>query len=281
MQTRDNKLVGMLPSATLDTLDTRADERKVRGPPSRPTKIFVNEAAHKRFRQSATEEEESRLPKCGDESDVGLFRALELLRQPLRFDELAGNGFGPQEHPARVSNVGGHWSTAKSGHVMRGGKHFVEFTITSDVSIRTLEVGVMRPVSLTDGIDLLADWNMSVNPIVSSRFKPVVGEKLRSQRTAKWGGSNFHCCAYHSYLGDCFWTDWENFHGASNWQGQVGLGESGTVGLLLDLNEGTLSIFKSGRRLGVLRNRLGGEYVWFVSVCSRCTIGMSRGLVPN
>ncbi|EJK68512.1 hypothetical protein THAOC_10298, partial [Thalassiosira oceanica] len=51
---------------------------------------LANEAARQRFRESATDEERSRLPKYDDESDVGLLRALEQLRQPLCFDELAG-----------------------------------------------------------------------------------------------------------------------------------------------------------------------------------------------
>ena len=52
-------------------------------------------------------------------------------------------------------------------------------------------------------------------------------------------------------------------------------------GLLLDLNEGTLSVFKNGRRLGVMKDGLGGEYVWFASVCSPCTISMAKGRDPN
>ena len=55
----------------------------------------------------------------------------------------------------------------------------------------------------------------------------------------------------------------------------------GTIGLLLDLDEGTLSVFKNGRRLGVMKDGLGGEYVWFVSVFSACLISMSKGSAPN
>ena len=61
-----------------------------------------NEAARQRFWESATDEERSRLPEYDDESDIGLLRALEQLRQPLYFDELVGYGFSPQEHPASV-----------------------------------------------------------------------------------------------------------------------------------------------------------------------------------
>ena len=88
------------------------------------------------------------------------------------------------------------------------------------------------------------------------------GLKPRSQRTAKWGA--VYTAAVTAR------TDWSN---GSEWQVHEGLGGSGTVGLLLlDLNEGTLSVFKNGRRLGVIKDGLGGEYIWFVPVSSGCTI---------
>ena len=78
-------------------------------------------------------------------------------------------------------------------------------------SIDYILLGVIRPVSLTNGIDLEADWRGQVYPMyVSSSYKPAVAEKLRSQRTAKWGDSNVHCCAYYCGSGDCCWTDWNN-----------------------------------------------------------------------
>ena len=151
MQPRDNKRARLLPSATLDTLDNDllircasyldADGLAQLGrtsarfgiPQAGQQRSLANEAAHQRFRQSATDEERRCLPKYGDESDIGLYRALESLRQPLCFDELVGNGFSPQENPASVTYTGrGDWSTAMSGHAMRGGRHFVEFTITND-----------------------------------------------------------------------------------------------------------------------------------------------------
>ena len=133
-----------------------------------------------------------------------------------------------------------------------------------------------------NGIEVEAEWKGNVNPInVSSSNKLALAEKLRSQRTAKWGDGNVHCCAYASFDGHCLWTDWDNAADYSDWQGREGLTESGTIGLLLDLDEGTLSVFKNGSRLGVMKDGLGGECVWFVSVYSACTISISKGLVPN
>ena len=168
-----------------------------------------------------------------------------------------------------------------SGHVTRGGRHFVEFVITIDEH-RDIFAGVIRPVSLTNDTGLEADWEGLVNPVrVSSSYKPAVSEKLRSQRTAKWGDSNVHCCTYYCGNGRCDWTDWDSTEKCSNWQGSEGLEGSRTIGLLLDLDEGTLSVFKNGRRLGVMKDGLKGEYCWFITAYSVCTIGLSKGRDTN
>ena len=301
MQTRDNKRVRLLPGAALDALDNDllircasyldADGLAQLGrtsarfgiPQAGKQRSLANEAAHQRFRQSATDEEKNRLPKYGDESDIGLYRSLESLRKPLCFEMLVGDGFGPQEQPASVTHTGRRISTAMSGHVMRGGRHFVEFEITRDEQgSQYICLGVMRPVSLTNDMDLNTDWGGQVNPVaVSSSFKPAVSEKLRSQRTPWWGDSNIHCCTYYCNTGDCCWTDWDNESRSFAWRGSEGLRESGTIGLLLDLDEGTLSVFKNGRFLGVMKEGLDGEYSWFVTVVSSCTISISRGTAPN
>ena len=159
---------------------------------------LVDVIAHRQFQQSATDEERGCMPKYGGETFVGLYRALELLRRPLRFDELVGNGFNRhQENPASVTWTGTWFkSTAMSRHVMRGGRHFVEFTLTqAHPTALNVHFGVIRPVS----IDLLADY-------VSSSRNPAVLEKLRSQRTAKWRDSTVHCCTYYCKNGHGYWT---------------------------------------------------------------------------
>ena len=300
---RDNKRARLLPSATLDPLGDDllircasyldADglaklgrtSKRFGVPQAGQRRSLVNEAAHQWFRQSATDEERSRLPKYDDESDVGLYHALESLRHPLCFDELAGKGFSPQEHPARVTKKDGDGfdSTAMSGQVMRGGTHFVEFAVSGNDSTVVVNLGVIRPLSLTNGI-LEADWGWewNVDPVnVSSRYIPAAAEILRSQRTARWGDGNINCCTYYCDSGRCFWTDWNNRDDISDWQGREGLEASGTIGLLLDLDEGTLSVFKDGRRLGEMKGGLDGEYCWFATVYSACTISISKDRAPN
>ena len=54
-----------------------------------------------------------------------------------------------------------------------------------------------------------------------------------------------------------------------------------TVGLLLDLDSGTLSVFKDGRKLGVMKEGLSGAYCWFVSSSEiKCTVKIERRMPP-
>ncbi|EJK74198.1 hypothetical protein THAOC_04133, partial [Thalassiosira oceanica] len=187
---------------------------------------------------------------------------------------LAGNGFRAQENNASVTvNVTGHnWSTALSRHTMRGGRHFAEFSTTprNELDRYFAHLGVIRPVSLSDGIDLVDDWEGIVHPVTVSDngygyLRPTLSGKLRSQRTARWGESIVHCCTYDCFDGRCYWTDWGNGRDSFHWQGREGLPGRGTIGLLLDLDEGTLSVFKNGRLLGVMKEGLGGEYCWLMA----------------
>ena len=52
------------------------------------------------------------------------------------------------------------------------------------------------------------------------------------------------------------------------WEGMEDADEGDTIGLLLDLDEGTLSVYKNGERLGVMARELKGEYVWACSMGS-------------
>ena len=196
-------------------------------------------------------------------------------------------GLASQKRPGalRVKN-GEHRgrSTAWSGHVMRGGKHFAEFEITNDEQ-SLIYLGVIRPVSLANEINLKHDWKLSVDPvnITGERHGSAmfISEKLRSQKTAKWGDSNIHCCAYScgdEYHGLYSWTDWttRDTH-LVPWEGREGLEGKGSIELLLDLDEGTLSVYKNGRHLGVMGEGLEGEYCWFVTFNSACKIRMSKG----
>ena len=53
------------------------------------------------------------------------------------------------------------------------------------------------------------------------------------------------------------------------------------IGMLLDLDEGTLSVYKNGRKLGVMKRGLAGQYCWVVSLRSGGSqVTIKRGTVP-
>ena len=52
------------------------------------------------------------------------------------------------------------------------------------------------------------------------------------------------------------------------------------MGLLLDLEEGTLTVYKNGRRLGVMMEGLSGEYCWYTTIGSSITVSIERGALP-
>ena len=52
------------------------------------------------------------------------------------------------------------------------------------------------------------------------------------------------------------------------------------IGMLLDLDEGTLSVYKNGRKLGVMKRGLAGHYCWVVSLLEGTQISIKRRPVP-
>ena len=52
------------------------------------------------------------------------------------------------------------------------------------------------------------------------------------------------------------------------------------LGMLLDLDEGTLSVYKNSRKLGVMRRGLAGPYCWVVSLHRGAQVTIKRGMVP-
>merc|ERR1712183_526404 len=93
-----------------------------------------------------------------------------------------------------------------------------------------------------------------------------ISQDLLAKRTDRWGTSDVHCCSYLCDGGECHWSDWSNFH-YEEWEGREGLlNEGGTIGLLLDLDKGTLAAYKNGRRLGVMKDGLSGEYCWYACI---------------
>ena len=54
-----------------------------------------------------------------------------------------------------------------------------------------------------------------------------------------------------------------------------------TVGLLLNFDDGTLSVYKNNRRLGVRKNGLSGSYCWSAIVSYGRTVAIKGGTFPT
>ena len=89
-----------------------------------------------------------------------------------------------------------------------------------------------------------------------------------------------NCCMYYAFNGCCYSHDWgEGDSDRNEWDGMESLSGSFKLGMLLDLDEGTLSVYNNGRKLGVMKRGLAGQYCWVVSL-SETQVTIKRGKVP-
>lgn len=53
------------------------------------------------------------------------------------------------------------------------------------------------------------------------------------------------------------------------------------LGILLNLDEGTLSIYQDNQKLGIMKSGLEGEYCWGGCMIGASTVLITRGTVPT
>jgi len=230
---------------------------------------LMEEAAHQIINEARVEEKNA-LPKYEGESWITLYNELLLLRCPLTFDQLVGKGIGyPVENDKSIVTVS-DTTLLQPGicnHKMRAGKHYAKFVIAG---IGILRLGVMRPQKGLNkrGYDQLFAFSgyNSVN----------------QERNERWGDSNVDACTYNSNNGECKCINWQE--GGSiytEWEGMEESRSGDVIGLLLDLDEGSLTVFKNERRLGVMKDRLSGEYCWMVLFHTQnCSVRIERAQLP-
>ena len=233
---------------------------------------LVEETARRIVQDIATEEEMAVLPRYDGENWLSKYNYLQLLQMPLTFDQLVGLIEYVDEKKscvAQASNNSPIFSTAFSNNIMMAGKHYVSF----EASHRTgtgLLLGVMRPGE--------AMQSAQGFPLFSSFCEHF------TQRNGSWQHNNrVDCCMYDSSDGYCWSSDWVEGDSALGvfWEGMEGLSGSFTVGMLLDLDEGTLSVYKNERKLGVMKRGLAGHYCWAVSLANETQVSIKRGPVPT
>ncbi|EJK55205.1 hypothetical protein THAOC_25085 [Thalassiosira oceanica] len=225
---------------------------------------MADEAARRIF-ESASDDEKAMLPRHDGEGWIELYHHLLMLRTRLTFDQLVGRYIEYQEgnNRAAVRSNGESSASAICGHhVMRAGKHWATFDFGRE-DLGYHSVGVIRP---------LPGWDQRT----LEEFHPINSrywDDLRRERTSRWEGDVNFCYFYLS--GNCWYSDWDETDQISNWEGFNNYDkEIDTLGMLLDFDSGTLSVYQNGQRVGILKDGLAGVYCWIT-----CFRGFGRGAI--
>ena len=272
-----SKIISFLPSVNLLSLSLTC---KGFGIPvsNNPLELsLIEESARIAVKDIATEEQLAALPHYDGESSLADYHYLQLMREPLTFDQLcAGVKYVNSGDKTSVMHSGDRnstWGTAFSNNIMRAGKHYVSFVF--DSIYNNIYVGVMRPGQ--------ANQNAKGSPIHKDFF-----QHFSRTHVEHYNGSVLHCCLYGAYDGKCYTRDWDSDIAArGSWDGLESASSSDELGLLLDLDEGSLSVYKNGRKLGVMKKGLAGNYClagpycWVVSMVPEVTnVTIKRGVIP-
>ena len=231
---------------------------------------LIEETARRIVHDVATEEEKNALPRYDGENWLSKYNYLQLLQMPITFDQLVGQQIEYVEgNKSRVSNQHhtSGWATAFSNNIMMAGKHYVSFQTDSGTD---LLLGVMRPGE--------AMQSAKYNPLM-----PEFYQHFTQRKRSRQYNNSVNCCMFYSYRGSCYSSAWEssNSNRSARWDGMEDFGDGSTykIGMLLDLDEGTLSVYKNDRRLGVMKRGLAGHYCWAVGMLGG-KVAIKRGTVP-
>ena len=246
---------------------------------------LVEEVVRQMF-ECASDWERSCLLKYDDEGWIEHHRHLLRLRSKLTFDL-------PKEGGVRVYDAGGLSAIRNTvpvlpagsrpppraaicrDYVMRGGSHFAVFSALAQESggghgrfFNDLDrvhggggFGVVRPVQFEETPFFRIPGMLGSGMVISSYIDNNLF--LAAQRTVRWGDSHVHCCHVDIPSGNFSSYDWvrEPTSGAVE-----GFQRDEPLGLHLDLEAGTLTLYQDGRRVAMLKDGLSGQYCWFGAV---------------
>ena len=168
--------------------------------------------------------------------------------------------------------------TAYSNNILRrAGKHYVSFTIGSKINKHLcLWLGVMRPGKANG----FTDWSL---PIYNTFFQHISRMESHGDHDNGSGSGSVDCCMYCAYSGRCYSGEWSHTraYNIDIWERSESMSLGDEVGMLLDLDEGTLSVYKNGRKLGAIKSGLAGHYCWVVSMTKHVRVSMKRGVMPH
>ncbi|EJK58207.1 hypothetical protein THAOC_21691 [Thalassiosira oceanica] len=256
-------------------------EASLTGPDELP---LVEEASRRIAEGGMSDEERAVLTPRRDEDETWtkFYHRICLRRADLVFTQLLGVGIVHHSNDrSRVIS-----SSTPLGRPRREGYgHYAEFSMEDGTGYLA---GVVRPIESEGDEREMEDLQPFNDRGDEHEAWPSF---LRSERGGGgWGDSEVNCCLYVCFRGLCGSVGYSplasqtGFIDWNEWEGQDGLlREGGRVGLLLDLVEGTLTVYKNGRRLGVMKRGFSGEYCWLAMLDSDCyshPIGIERLPVP-
>ena len=214
------------------------------------------------------------------ESPLKLLRDLEELHSPLQFSRLVGPHIRRNQNTicSEIRSTGYYESMAFTNYKIHREQQYFNFLIhdkdSQDVSFSAgmPRVGLMRPIiglGRTSALDPLV-------PCEDAR------EYLLSCRKDSWGTGSVHCTAWdclHNALVSSDWSsDCDPFGSAchNHWNA-----DTGNVGLLVDMEEGTMSVYCNGRPLQLVTRGLTGEYYLFASMFEPdIVVSIDRAPIP-
>ncbi|EJK58217.1 hypothetical protein THAOC_21679 [Thalassiosira oceanica] len=157
-------------------------------------------------------------------------------------------------------------------YTMKLGAHYAEFLITGAPCI-----GIVRPMPGLDAGAYQENFHW---------FDDLLFADFLAQRSDDWGDSEVHACEFSCDDGTMNCTGWDDeIQFGLNWEGMESCQPGDTIGMLLNLDEGTLTVYRNNRRLGVIKDGLSGPYCWYVSLVNRPSVtdevSIKRGTLPN
>ena len=247
----------------------------------------IKESIRISVRDIATEEQLAALPHYDGESSLADYHYLQLMREPLTFDRLVtGAEYVDVDDRSCVKNrdYGNGFAdlaTAFSNNIMRAGKHYVTFEMVFTNDGHGY-MGVMRP-----GQAGQKARGFPCSPHFYRYFE------LSPHSCNYHNDNNIQSCVYYTGDGNSYSSKWLpnslqlNVDGmprspfsSDYWLGREGMSSGDEIGMLLDLDEGTLTVYKNGRKLGVMMRGLAGPYCWVVSILSGVQATIKRGAIP-
>jgi hypothetical protein len=189
----------------------------------------IAEEVARRWIAACTDQERGWVPRRGRESWLGLMWEVQSLRR--------GAAVFGRSHGSMTVSEGGALATRNA-------------TADSDNSHAAASKAVMRAGRHYAEITVVSGSDMMFAVI-----RP--GWGVEGGTNAPWKDGH---CFYYTYFGHCYPR-------AQNWEGvQVAREEGDRIGMLLDLDQGSMTVYKNDERLGVMATGLSGEYSWAVSL---------------